>query len=167
MERYAAVIACLLIVSAPSTRAGIPPAPAARDSQLEQQALLRLESRIAKAQLDRDFKFLESVFAGDMLYIGSDGRTSSRQEYLQQLKNNRVYSEYLNKDVEVRVFGDVAIADGVQKVSGTFDGRKTSGSFVSSKVWAYRAQRWQIVRWQSTLAPPPSPEALLKKLQTR
>lgn len=147
---------------ADSTRAVATAAP--RTPQLDQKAILDLEAKIATAQLQRDFAFLDSVLAGDMLYIGSDGRTAEKKDYLDEVKSNRLYSSYVNKDIGVRLYGDVAIAEGIHKVAGTFGGQKSSLSLVSTKVWAYRMNKWQIVHWQSTTAPPSGMEMLLKKL---
>jgi len=167
MRRFAAFAACLLTAWATlSLAANEPAVPAsnARTPARDHQAVLELESRIAKATVDRDFESLERVLAGDMLYIGPDGRRALKQEYLRQLEKHRIYSQYVNEDVDVHLYGDIAVVDNVHKVSGVFDGTQASASILSTKVWVYRAQQWQIVHWQSTFAPPSFWQTLLLKV---
>ena len=152
--------ACVLLTCSIISRASDLKPPGAPESQ----GVPSLESRIANAFLKRDLAFLDSVLAEDLVMIGADGKTMSKQEYLQELKENRTYSAYVSSEREVRQYGDVAIADGLEKVAGVFDGNRGSAAFVATRIWTYRMNRWQIVLWQATLAPPPRPDLLLKKL---
>ncbi len=152
------LLACGIVTSAADGQQAAAP---------QRQGVLNLESRLAGAFLKRDLAFLDSVLADDLVQIGADGTSMGKQDYLKEVKENRVYSAYVPSDIVVRQYGNVAIADGVEKVAGVFDGNRGSAAFVASRVWVYRMNRWQIILWQATMAPPPRPDMLLKKLQSK
>jgi hypothetical protein len=114
-----------------------------------------LEAKLSAAFLKKDVVFLESVIADDAIHVGSDGARMTKSKYLALVTKDRVYSAYVNKAMTAQLYGDVAVVNGPEKVSGVFSGWEGSVEFVTTRVWAYRANKWQVVLWQATSSAAP------------
>ncbi|MDC8638273.1 MULTISPECIES: nuclear transport factor 2 family protein [Xanthomonas] len=144
-----------------------PAAPAAPAAAAADNAVIReLEARLATAFVKKDLVFLDSVIAEDVIYVGSDGARMNKSAYLVLVTKDRVYSSYVNKTMVTRMYGDFAVVSGPEKVAGEFGGWKGQVDVVTTRVWAHRANKWQIVLWQATTAPAPpaAPHSLQKWL---
>lgn len=155
MTRTLAIIGCFCWLLASSVC--VSAQETARSAAQDTKTIQALEARLARAFLRKDLVFLNSVIAEDAIHIGSDGARMSKSKYLVLVTKDRVYSAYVNKAMTTRMYGDVAIVNGPEKVAGEFGGWKGSVDVVTTRVWAHRANRWQIVLWQATNAPPPPP----------
>ncbi|MFZ5637356.1 MAG: nuclear transport factor 2 family protein [Pseudomonadota bacterium] len=156
MAHAAAIIAgCfLLIAGSLSTRA----ADVKRTPDGDLKTVQALEARLAAAFVKKDLAFLDSAIAADAIHIGSDGVRMDKGKYLVTVTKGRMYSAYLNRTMAARAYGDVVVVNGPERVSGVFDGWKGSVDFVTTRVWALRGGRWQIVLWQATSSKPPPSE---------
>lgn len=59
----------------------------------------------------------------------------------------------VNDEIQVRVFGDVALATARGTAKGRYQGQDASGQFRYLRVWIKRRGRWQAVAAQSTNIP--------------
>lgn len=156
MTRAVAIIGCFcwLLATSVCVSAQDTARPVAQDSKTIQD----LEAKLATAFVKKDLVFLDSVIAEDAIHVGSDGARMNKSKYLVLVTKDRVYSAYVNKAMATRMYGEVAIVNGPEKVAGEFGGWKGSVDVVTTRVWAHRANKWQIVLWQATNAPAPPPE---------
>lgn len=162
MTRTVAIIGCFYWLLATSVY--VSAQPAARSAVQDSKTIQDLEARLATAFVKKDLVFLDSVIANDAIHIGSDGARISKSKYLVLVTKDRVYSAYVNKTMATRMYGDMAIVSGPEKVAGEFNGWKGSVNVVTTRVWVYRENKWQIVLWQATNAPaPPSAEHPMQK----
>jgi hypothetical protein len=152
MARKAALAACCLMLVAVGVPGFAEDAKQPPDSALK--TVQALEARLATAFVKKDLAFLDSVIAADAIHVGSDGVRIDKNRYLGMLAKGRTYSAYVNKDMVTRVYGDAAIVNGPEQVTGVFDGWKGSVDFVTTRVWAYRDGKWRIVLWQATGSKP-------------
>lgn len=162
MARAAAAIACfcwLIAASAPGRAQ-----ETTRSLEKDKKAIQSLEARLAVAFVKKDLPFLASVIADDAINIGSDGASMKRNDYLALVTKDRAYSIYTNKAMAARMYSNVAIVHGPEHVEGVFGGWHGSVDVITTRVWAYRANKWQIVLWQSTNPPPASNHPLQKWL---
>lgn len=159
--RAAAFIACfcwLIAASAPGRAQ-----EATRTLEDDRKTILDLEAKLAEAFVKKDLPFLASVIAEDAITVGSDGARLNRSDYLALVTKDRAYSTYINKEMATRMYGDVAIVHGPERVAGVFGGWEGSVDVITTRVWAYQANKWQIVNWQCTYPPPPESKHPLQK----
>ncbi len=67
--------------------------------------------------------------------------------------SNYEIESLVNNEIEVRVFGDVAVATARGTAKGRYKGQDASGQFRYLRAWVKRAGRWQAVAAQSTMIP--------------
>ena len=149
MARLTTFVACgLIAASFPGGAAEV-----ARTPEQDLRTVQTLETRLADAFVKKDLAFIASVTATDLVLVGGDGKTMDRNGYLAEVKKNRTYTAYVNKNMKARVFGDSAVVSGAEQVAGVFGGWEGSIMFYTTRVWAYRANTWQVVLWQATNLP--------------
>ncbi len=74
--------------------------------------LIALEHRRGAALVARDRAELEALFAPELIHIHSTGVLMNRQELLDYVLNELEFLSVTRSDLEVRVFGQVAIMTG-------------------------------------------------------
>jgi uncharacterized protein (TIGR02246 family) len=122
----------------------------AQSSEVEaRQELIALEQRWAEAIRAGDADAIAPIFADELTYTGPDGRRRTRAEELEALRSGDAdVSEFETKDVEVRLYGDVAVVFGEHTEKSTYRGEDTSGRYRWTEVFVKRDGRWQVVAGQ-------------------
>lgn len=160
MARLTTFVACGLIsASLPGAAA-----EAARTPERDLKIVQFLEARLAEAFVKKDLAYLAALTAPDMLLVGGDGKIMDRDVYLSEVRKNRRYTAYLNANMNARVFGDVVVVSGNEKVAGVFGGWEGSVVFFTTRVWVFREGAWRVVLWQATSLPADAEPHPLKKL---
>lgn len=136
MESLVASTAILLLAqgagsSAPEDPAGV---------------VLRLENELTAAFNKYDAAALDHLWGDDLTFVSPNGSMARKSERLAGLKNIPAeIPQSTNESVEVRGFGDVAVAIVLSKWSGTSDGKPFVAHFRATHVWAKRAGEWKLV----------------------
>ena len=79
----------------------------------------------AMALVNADVKWIDSFYDKDWLLVGSDNSRTNRQQYLAPLANGRLqWVQCAFSEIEVRVFGDVAIVMYKAAALGVVNGAK-------------------------------------------
>jgi hypothetical protein len=95
------------------------PATAALADDDARQELLKLESQIADAVVQRDAAFVERVWADDFVYTGVRGEIKNKQDILAELQSGKLRFEQMRfDDQQVRVYGAAAVVTGRATTSG-------------------------------------------------
>ncbi len=95
----------------------------------------------ALAQTNHDLAFFERVEADDFIVFQGYGRTLSRAEDIQWLRNSPAGITYTYDDLNVKIYGDAAVVTGRMTASYS-DGHSYSWRWLD--VCRRRGGRWQI-----------------------
>lgn len=118
------------------------------------EAVLQAEQRRLAAIHQADWVALDQLSADDLTYTHMSGMIQNKPEYMQDMREKP--RTYRRSDLRVRLFGDVAVMNGMLDVDmrASADGtpaRRLHGRTV--QVWALRDGRWQMVAFQATAVP--------------
>lgn len=120
--------------------------PAASNAQ---QAVIQLERRWLANEYNPSA--LESILADDFVHVLPEGFITKREQIRSvQAHAQPRLAEHKFEKLEVRVYGSVAIANGI--VVAVPEGRGAPRKTIFTDVFALRDSRWQAVNAQETLA---------------
>ncbi len=146
---FNAVVAALSfpIMGAHAQQPPSQPAASVAERQVRDAEALRL-----KAFLDHDVKTMSALLADEMIHTTTTGKTRNKTQFMDDLVNRpTAFSQFITDEMDVVVFGDVAIARGryhnlvAQRAYGT---PLKYARFL--RVWAKRNGSWQLVAHQAT-----------------
>jgi ketosteroid isomerase-like protein len=127
---------------------------AQQGSQSEAEAVKAAELRRFEVTTGKDYKALATLLGDDLVYTHSSAAVDSKASYLESLTSGRVtYKVIKPTDLQVRVFGDLAIIHGVAAMNVDANGQALVNTLRFTDVWARRDGRWQMIAWQSTRMP--------------
>ncbi|MFO7695188.1 MAG: DUF4440 domain-containing protein [Vicinamibacterales bacterium] len=126
------------------------PLPGTTADGAEERAIAQLELDWAAGMVKGDVAALEAGLAKEWT-LTEDGQTTSRAQALAAFKSGAYKVESAAvRDLDVRVFGDAAIATMVVDVKGTFMGKPVPPVSRSTDFFVKRDGRWQAVSTQNT-----------------
>jgi hypothetical protein len=83
---------------------------------VNEKEILALDDKRFGAMIARDFKALEAMVHGDLLYTHSSGVTDTKASWLQSMQSGKTKYKSVNcTDRKVRVIGEVALIRGAQR----------------------------------------------------
>ena len=127
-----------------------------RDVEAEVVGVARAWDR---AMVGNDAEEIGRFMADDWVMVGSDGNVMTRAMLLDLVRSGDLSHDVMeSKDLEVRVYGDTAVATATGISGGTFRG----GSFLEHERWSCvfvrQGGQWRCVHTHlSSLAPPTAP----------
>lgn len=93
--------------------------------------------------------------ADDYVLIGSFGETYTKDQYLELIRSGKLnYGSIETKNLNVRVFGETAIATGQTSGKATVDGQTGGGRFAFTSVYTKRGDGWKLTSGQVTMIDP-------------
>ncbi len=113
--------------------------------------IIALDRTRMEAMEARDYAFLDSVLADDLVYVHSSGAVQTKKSLLCNMQCGRtVYAALEPLHVSAQDLGEVVVLTGTARAEG-----KVNEELVAFKVrfintYAWRDSRWQMVAWQST-----------------
>ena len=109
------------------------------------KAIGRLEDELTLALNRYDAAALDRFWSDDLTFVFPNGALASKAERLAGLKSPPPsLPKSANESVDVKTYGDVAVAIVVSKWSGA-DESKPPLRFRATHVWARRAGEWKLV----------------------
>ena len=130
------------------------PMPGTTANGAEEQAIVQIERDWAAAAVKRDVAVLEGFLAKEWTLV-SDGQLTTRAAVIADLKSGAYQFESATvHDLNVHVFGDVAIATMTGETKGKYKGADISGSSRGTDFFVKRDGRWQAVSTQNTTIKP-------------
>jgi ketosteroid isomerase-like protein len=125
------------------------------DPEAVRAEILVIESQWATAIERQDAAAFERLVAEDFRFIDENGRVLNRAQYIADRSHNPDNVDSAVQDeIEVRHYGDAAIATGRSTLHGTRGGAPFVYRFRWTDVYVRRAGRWQPVSAQLTALPP-------------
>lgn len=111
----------------------------------DEQELRDIEQGIARAWLQRDRAFLETVLAPEWTVTQADGTMLTRNIVLGEFFDAVSFDANAIDDVAVTLFADTAVVRGRTSVRATFDGAAVTAQIRFTDVFIRRNQQWQVV----------------------
>jgi len=121
---------------------------------MTEQEIIGLEDKRFGAMTGKDWKTLDGLLHGDLLYTHSSGVTDTKAVWMEAMKSGRTnYKTAKHSDRKVRVYGDNALVTGKARVEVDVNGQAKTLTLVYLDVWTKTPQGWKFVAWQSTPQP--------------
>lgn len=142
------LLAAMLSLAATAAPASVP-SPA--DAELQLRAI---NHRFAETYRHADPAYMEALTSRDFLLTDSDGAWRDRDAFLTGLQRPAPFTDVAYDDVQVRLFGEVAVLHGV------FHGRTSTDKRVHVRyidVYAWQHGQWRLVSAQNTPIKQPAP----------
>jgi ketosteroid isomerase-like protein len=109
-------------------------------------AVKQVEQDMGKAMVAADIDKLDQIYADDFATLSS-GKIITKQNLMSDFESFHDKLEwYENGPMDVRVFGNVAMAQGSVKEKRTRNGKDSSGEFAWMDLLEKRAGKWVVVR---------------------
>jgi hypothetical protein len=121
------------------------------------QQVKGLGLRLAQAQQRGDADALELLLADDFRLVGPLGFVLDKQQWLEQFRSGALVVRSLAwEEVDVRDYGEAAIAIGRQTQQAAYRGQPADGSFRVTQVAIRRGHGWTLAGLHlSAIAQPP------------
>jgi ketosteroid isomerase-like protein len=115
------------------------------------EQLTQIEHRLAKAGVDRDLDYFNSILAPDWITIDLTGRVLTRSQVFEELSSlERKIESAAIDDIRVREYGEVAIVTGRTTATGSYKGQRMTVVLRFTDIFVRRDGRWQVVASQGT-----------------
>jgi ketosteroid isomerase-like protein len=124
-----------------------------KSSQSPQEAaVLGALADYKQAVLDSDVGALDRIWADDYTFINPQGAIANKAERLANFSSGNTNIDIIDseREVTVRVSGDMAILQNLSTLHGHFQGVPTDTDLRGTFVFLHRAGRWQLVMNQLT-----------------
>ncbi len=118
-------------------------------SALQQQVMDSHAAR-SKATIDEDIPTLSQYLAEELHYSHTRGNIDTKQSYLDTIASKKI--DYLStnpRDVEVRIYGDMAVSTGLSDYDLISSGEHLTFVIRFLEVSKRVGDIWQLVAWQS------------------
>jgi ketosteroid isomerase-like protein len=114
-------------------------------------AIESADKTFAHAMVVADLTALANTYADDYVFTDPTGRVTHKSELLDSFRRGviKIRSQEIS-DVQVNVYGSVAVEIGKLVSQATRDGKDSGGTFRFTRVWVNRHGRWQTVAFQET-----------------
>ncbi|HVR97049.1 MAG TPA: nuclear transport factor 2 family protein [Thermoanaerobaculia bacterium] len=149
-----ALLALVWMALAPALAGGQEaPAPMPIDPEA---ALRMVDARRFEAMVRRDRDALDSLLADDLTYTHSTGQVETKAQFLASIvSGGMVYKSIQPRDVQVRLYGEVAVLTGRADLQVRAQERDMDIAARFTSVYVLQDGRWRMVAWQSTRVEPP------------
>ncbi len=125
--------------------------PVDRDSEVEQE-VMKMEREFGEALTRGDRAILDRFLADDFILTNPLGKVLGKAQVIGDITSADYEIESLiNDDINVRVYGETAVATARGTVKGRYKGQDASGQFRYTRVWVRQHGRLQAVAAQSTM----------------
>jgi ketosteroid isomerase-like protein len=74
----------------------------------------------------------------------------TKEQWLGRFAGGITYESFAFKEVDVRLYGEVAVLTGRQKLAGSFQGNDVGGEFRATVVPVEREGRWLLAGWHAS-----------------
>jgi len=124
------------------------------DTAATKSRIMALEQAWNQAYKSADAKALDSILDSSIVLINDDGSVQTKAEFLSSVKASKPASaqeqQVSPESLNVRVFGNVAIASGTMRVKGTEAGKPYSRRERFVDTWISKDGRWVCVATDAT-----------------
>jgi ketosteroid isomerase-like protein len=140
---------CLFVVLALIAFA-IPAFSQVKTSGKQYDELVKVNKAYDQAIIKADLPALEKILASEYIYTATSGTVLTRAQQVETVKSDLRIESGGSRDVEVRVYGKMAIVLGYFEAKGKFAGKPFESVERYISIWTKRGGRWQLVAEQGT-----------------
>ena len=117
----------------------------------DEQTLIKIQREWAEARVKGDSSYARRVEANDCTIVWPDGSIVNKQQDLQTMTGDIVFTEFKVDDLRVRLYGDTGIVVG-QRTIRAQKGKQDllGGKFVRTDTFVKDAGEWKVVGSQIT-----------------
>jgi ketosteroid isomerase-like protein len=128
-----------------------------KGEKAEQAVTLAYRELNAAETVKKDRAVMERLLADDYYYVHSNGNVANKaQDIAADMSPDNNWTSSKTDDLQVRVYGHVAVVTGVETLAGTSKGF-VPGPRRFTEVWVRQADKtWKCAGGQSTLVPAPA-----------
>ena len=120
--------------------------------------ILDVGQRWVTAELGADVATLERMVTDDFRLVGPFGFVLDKDQWLDRYRSGDFATTALTwHDVDVRVYGDAAIAIGTQTQEAAYRGSPSNGDFRITHFLVRRDDHWMLAGMQLSLTAPMAP----------
>ncbi len=131
-------------------------APKPDQPMAAEEEVRAVDSRRFEAMVRRDREALDRLLADDLTYTHSTGQVETKAQFLASIAaGGLVYRSIQPRDVQVRLFGDVAVLTGQADLGVRAGERDLDLAVRFTSVYVRRDGEWRMAAWQSTRIEPP------------
>jgi ketosteroid isomerase-like protein len=113
------------------------------------QDLVRLEQKLTDALVRNDVANVERLWADDLMFVGTDGKSSTKTERLASMKAPAspaiAVLSATNDEVKVRLYGETAVVTLLSTWNVRVNDRDSSNRYSTTHVWTRKRGRWLLV----------------------
>jgi ketosteroid isomerase-like protein len=121
--------------------------PKASQDPADISAIKQLEQDMGDAMVRLDLDRLSKIYADDFVTVGRAGKVITKADILSDFQSfHDKLESFENGDIDVQVFGNVAVANGSVSEKRVRDGKNVSGEFLWMDLLEKRAGKWEVVR---------------------
>lgn len=116
-----------------------------------EQELRKLVRAWDDADVKGDTATLDKLLADEFVFLGGP----TKAQYLASLKTkslDTMIESAVSTDVQVQVYGNIAIVTGLDTITGKNKGQPFLAKWLYMDVWIKRSGRWQCLKTYSTLS---------------
>lgn len=119
--------------------------------------ILRLGERWAEAERNADTDALDDLAAAGFRLVGPFGFVLDKAQWLARYQTGALHTSSLVWDeVDVREYGDTAVAIGRHTQRATYQGQAVDGRFRATHVFTREGDGWMLVSQHLSQAAPPA-----------
>jgi len=121
--------------------------------KLKEDVLASQEARF-QAMIEADLVELDELLADDLHYSHSNGNVETKAQFLSTIESKKVdYLSAKRRDVDVRLFDDMAVVTGLAEIDLVFRGERMAFTMRFLEVARKVGTTWQLLAWQSVMLP--------------
>lgn len=110
-----------------------------------QEQVLELGRRWTRAEVDGDTAVLGDLAVDDFRLVGPAGFVLNKAQWLERYESGAMVTQDLDwREVDVREYGDTAVAIGVHDQQATHQGREVNGQFRATHILVRRDGEWRL-----------------------
>lgn len=111
----------------------------------------KMEKERAAAVVNGDWAKLEKETSDDYTLVNINGQMSNKSQMVEGFKSGQTKLTTDDvSDMDVRMYGDVAVVTGKVNVKGTMGGKDVDGQAMFTRVYVKKDGHWQSVALQQT-----------------
>jgi ketosteroid isomerase-like protein len=117
----------------------------------DEQKLIRIQREWAEARVKGDSSYARRVEANDCTIVWPNGSIVNKQQDLETMTGDIVFTEFKIDDLRVRLYGDTGIVVGQETIRAR-KGKQDllGGKFVWTDTFAKHGGQWKVVASQIT-----------------
>jgi ketosteroid isomerase-like protein len=147
-KAFAVASLCLLALSFAAGQTSVKPSKTSSGGV--EDKIKKLEQDWADATI-KGPAAVDQFEADDIITTDPSGRVTDKTQDKKDLSSGDLKFQSMElSDLKVRVYGNVAVATGTNKLKGTDKGQDISGTYRFTDTWVKRDGKWQVVASQDT-----------------